>query len=246
MFPAPFPLTLIGSVNLVTNATTFSGLPDIPLTDLAVSLFGGPHGLFQALCAPASGTATAALTDQNGDKTATVPASFTVSGCPSGGGGSGGGAGGQGGGGGSSGGSSGNPNVTKAGVSGLGSGHPALSFTVGVGKAAAALSALVVELPAGIRFVRHRSGGRLTVTGVTLAGARIKSLSLSHGHLVITLRKAVRHVTVRITAGALKESASLKAKIKARTLRSLLLTVITENTNAKHATIRAKITKLGH
>jgi hypothetical protein len=41
VFPAPFPLTLVGSVNLKTNTTTFTGLPDIPLTSLAVSLNGG-------------------------------------------------------------------------------------------------------------------------------------------------------------------------------------------------------------
>ena len=33
-FPPPFALTLNGAVDLATNTTTFSGLPDIPLTDL--------------------------------------------------------------------------------------------------------------------------------------------------------------------------------------------------------------------
>ncbi|MGI8716179.1 MAG: hypothetical protein ACR2NR_23950 [Solirubrobacteraceae bacterium] len=30
VFPSPFPLTLIGKVDLSANATTFTGLPDIP------------------------------------------------------------------------------------------------------------------------------------------------------------------------------------------------------------------------
>jgi hypothetical protein len=41
VFPAPFPLTLTGGVNLLANSATFTGLPDIPLTNLTVSLSGG-------------------------------------------------------------------------------------------------------------------------------------------------------------------------------------------------------------
>jgi hypothetical protein len=82
-FPAPFPLTLTGAVNLLTDSARFTGLPDIPLTDLTVSLAGGPQGLFLTTCKSPSGTATATLTDQNGDQTLTVPSAFTVSGCPS-------------------------------------------------------------------------------------------------------------------------------------------------------------------
>ena len=43
-FPSPFPLTLTGTVDLVTNSTTFTGLPDIPLTDLEVALDPGQTG----------------------------------------------------------------------------------------------------------------------------------------------------------------------------------------------------------
>ncbi|HJS95579.1 MAG TPA: hypothetical protein VJ741_15050 [Solirubrobacteraceae bacterium] len=88
-FPSPFPLTLTGAVNLLTNSATFTGLPDIPLTNLSVSLAGGPQGLFLTTCKTPGGTATATLTDQNGDRTLTVPSAFTVSGCPSTGAGSG-------------------------------------------------------------------------------------------------------------------------------------------------------------
>jgi hypothetical protein len=82
-FPAPFPLTLTGAVNLLTNSTTFTGLPDIPLTNLRVSLSGGGQGLFLSTCRTPSGTATATLTDQNADRSLTVPSAFTVLGCPS-------------------------------------------------------------------------------------------------------------------------------------------------------------------
>lgn len=272
VFPSPFPLTLTGSVDLVKNSATFTGLPDIPLTNLAVSLNGGTDGLFLSTCQTPSGTATATLTDQNGDRTVNAPSKFTVSGCPASGG-EGGGAGGSGGGsnGGSpggggpgSGGSPGGGNASSGGggngstssgvtvggtklsqgqLSGLRSGHPLLSFKVGVAKHAAKLDALTIELPPGISFVRRQAQHKLEVTGVSLTGAKLKSLSISHGHLVITLRKAVLSLTVKISTSALAESTTLKSK--AKQLRSLLLTVITENTSAKRTTIRVRITSLG-
>ena len=68
VFGAPFSLTLVGSVDLAHNSTTFNGIPDIPLTDLKVALNGGSKSVFNATCAPASGSATATLTSQNGDQ----------------------------------------------------------------------------------------------------------------------------------------------------------------------------------
>ena len=82
LFPAPFPLTLTGSVDLLTDSAAFTGLPDIPLTNLTVSLLGGPDGLFLTTCQTPTGTATATLTNQNADQTAVVGSTFTVSGCP--------------------------------------------------------------------------------------------------------------------------------------------------------------------
>ncbi len=79
VFPAPFALTLNGSVDLATNSTTFKQLPDIPLTALQVTLSGGPDAVFATTCAASSGTATSTLTTQNGDRTVTAPAAFMVS-----------------------------------------------------------------------------------------------------------------------------------------------------------------------
>jgi hypothetical protein len=244
VFPTPFPLTLTGTVDLVKNATLFTGLPDIPLTNLEVTLNGGSSGLFSAACRPPSGTAKAVLTDQNGDKTASVPARFTVSGCPPSTGG-GGGQGGSGGGGSSGGGAPGRPKLTGAVFSGLRTGHPALHFTLAVPHRAAKLRTVRVELPAGLSFARHRIAQRLTVTGVSLVGGTIKSLSLSHGHLVITLRKAVSSVIVKLSPRALRESTALEARAKAKHLRSLLLRVLTVNASGKRATIAVQVKNLG-
>jgi hypothetical protein len=235
VFPSPFPLTLVGSVNLQTNSTAFTGLPDIPLTDLEVTLDSGADGLFQTTCATPSGTASAGLADQNGDKSANVPAKFTVSGCPTGGSGSSS----------SAGGSAGNPVVTTPRVSGLGSGHASLRFKLSVAKHAAKLRSLTIELPSGLSFASHRTRGRLHISGVTVAGAAIKTLALSHGRLTITLRTAVSGVTVTLAKSALTESAALRRKAKSGKVTSLRLTVITTNTRAKRTTIRVKITHPG-
>jgi hypothetical protein len=228
VFPSPFPLTLTGSVDLAKNSTTFTGLPDLPLTDLLVSLDGGTHGLFVATCAPPSGTATAILTDQNGDKTANAASSFTVSGCPATSGGGGGGGAGLG--------------LSSTHVSGLRSGRPSLSFNVRVAKRAPKLRAITVGLPAGLSFASQAVGKR---TGITLAGARIERLSLSGRRLVITLLKPTSSVTVKINAGLLHESRTLEDRAKHGQMHSLSLTVITENTNAQRATIRVRIKNPG-
>ena len=99
VYSAPFPITINGIVNLTTGTTTFSGIPDIPLTDLKVILAGGSHAIFTTACSPPTGTTTATLTPQNGAAPVTESSTFTVSGCPAGGGGTGGGGGGTGGGG---------------------------------------------------------------------------------------------------------------------------------------------------
>ena len=251
VFPSPFPLTLTGSVDLLHNAATFTGLPDIPLTNLGVTLNGGTEGLFLSTCAAPTGTATATLTSQNGDKTASVPGKFTVAGCPgtsgagsSGAGGSGGpGSGGTAGRNGSSaaGVTVGRTNLSRARFSGLRSGHPALTFKVRTAKGAATLRALTVELPAGLRFVarRHR------VAGVTAGGARIKSLSLSRGHLTILFRGAVSSLALTVKSAALTESRSLQARARKRTLKALDLAVITQTVQGKRTTIRAQIKSLG-
>jgi len=225
VFPSPFPLTLTGTVNLLTNTTSFTGLPDIPLTDLAVTLDSGANGLFQSTCKTPSGTAKATLTDQNADRTVAAPAAFTVSGCPGTSAGAGSAA------------------VTAAGLAGLATGHPSLRFTVSTPRGAPKLRAFTVELPAGLSFVGHRHGRRLTVRGVTLGGGAIKSLSLSHGHLVVTLRSAVSRARVTVGSAGLREGAGLRSR--AKKIKSLRLTVLTTNAKGRRATIHVTINHPG-
>jgi len=233
VFPPPFPLTLVGKVDLVNVSTTFTGLPDIPLTNLTVTLNGGPDGVFASLCSPSSGTSTATLTDQNGDKTATDPEAFTVSGCPATAGGNGGG--GNSGGGNSGGGKNGGgtskaskPKVTGATLAGLTTGKPTLSFTATAGKKAPKLRSVTISLPKGLTVVTKRLHGKRTVL-VGLKGGKLKSATLTGRKLVITASKPAAKLTVTLT---LKKSASFKAK----KLKGVKLAVVVRNAKGKTTT----------
>jgi hypothetical protein len=238
VFPPPFPLTLSGAVDLTKNSTTFTGLPDIPLTNLTVSLNPGPEAVFGTTCKPPSNTATATLTNQNGDQTVTVPAKFTVSGCP-GGGGTGNG------GGGSAQGNHGKLKVSNASVNGLSTGHPSLGFRIRVARGAPRLRSLAIALPSGLRFVEHRAGNRLVVAGVHVSGGRVASVSLSHGRLVIRLRSAATAVVVKLGSLALRESSALKAKARAHRLPKLVLTLATTNAAGKRTVVRVQLNHHG-
>jgi hypothetical protein len=213
--------------------TTFTGLPDIPLTSLQVALDGGTNGLFKTLCHAPTGTASATLTDQNGDKTVTAPAKFTIAGCPTSSGPTSGGGGG------------GATTVSAPSATGLASGHPSLSFRVTVAKGAAKLKAITVALPRGLSVIAHRTRHKLTIRGVRVRGGSIKSLSLSHGHLVIALRRAVAGVTLTLSGGALKESAALRTEARRHKLKHLALSVIAQNAKGRRTTIHVRVTHLG-
>ena len=227
VFPPPFALTLAGAVDVAHNTTTFTGLPDIPLSDLNVTLAGGNNAAFAAFCSPASGTASSTLIAQSGAR-ATVSAPFTVAGCSGSQGGTGSGPG-----------SKPSPNgragIVSGAVSGLASGHPALSFRLTAGKNAK-LKSFTIKLPRGLSFVRHRLHGHLKLLGVALKGAKIKSLSLKHGALLVTLRAPVNTLSAKIGSRGLKESAALKSAAKHHRLKRLQLTVLLTNTTGKSIT----------
>jgi hypothetical protein len=259
-FPAPFPLTLVGSVSLLTNTASFTGLPDIPLSQLAVKLNGGSHGLFATGCNPASGTSAAKLVDQNGDESRSVSAAVSVSGCPHvtpAGGSSGSSAGGSGGTGGSGSGStsgtsatSTTPTVTVSGthlvanaISGLSNGRPSLRFTVSVKQHVSKLTRLTVILPKGLSFRSRRSGKRTVIRGVALHGAKVRSLRLSHHHLVITLRRSASSARVTLSPAALRESHALRVEAEKRTLKRLRLKVAVRDARRRTRTLTVTVHK---
>ena len=125
----------------------------------------------------------------------------------------------------------------------LSSGHPSLSFTLIAGDSKAKLTRVNVEPPGGFGFVAHGSRHKLRITGVKLTGAKIKSLRLSHGQLVITLRRSAARVQVKITK-ALTESPTLMAKSRHRKLRSVRLTVLARTTQPRTYTLAGVIKRL--
>jgi hypothetical protein len=223
-FPPPFPLTLVGKVDIASLTTTFAGLPDIPLTDLTVTLNGGRNGLFSTFCTHPSGVSSASLTDQNGDKTVTDKTPFTETGCPAG----------QGGGGSPK---SGKPKVGAASFGGLTTRTPTLRFKVIAGTHQPAISSVAVKLPKGLKAVGTRRHGRRTVGHVSVPGAKLGSATVSHGKLVIALREATRHATVKLARGTLAESHALVAKVRGKHVKSLRLTVVVRNAKGKHTTL---------
>ena len=235
-FPAPFALTLNGAVTLASGTTTFTNLPDIPLTDLKVTLAGGPAAAFAATCNPSDGTATSELTTQNGDRSVTAAAPFIVANCtpPSGGGGSGSG---NGGGTHSGGGTNraGRPTLSGGLVTGLGHGRPGLSFTATAGRHAPKLSILTVGLPHGLTVIRHRHGHRVSIRGVRLRGASAAAISVSHGRLVIRLRRAASRVTVTLRRAALHESSGLERQARRHRVHRLTVRVRIRDA-ARHTT----------
>lgn len=233
VIPPPFGLTLSGTYDIATNATTFAGIPDFPLTALDVTLYGGADGLFDSVCSPSSGTITASLVSQNGDHTAAPSAPFTIAGChaaptpvtpgvttPT----------------------AGPPTLSSVAIGGLSTGKPTMRFTLTAGKHAAKLSSFTVKAPSGLSFVTHVVKHHATVTGVAVSGGTVKSLTLSHGQLVVTLKSAAAGVTVKIGL-ALTESASLKSKVKSHKIKTLKLTVVARD-SSRHSTTLAHTVKV--
>jgi len=236
VFPAPFPLTLVGAVDLTTNTTVFSGLPDIPLTNLTVALNGGSAGLFDTNCGTPTNVSTAKLTDQNGDKTATPSSHFTIQGCP---GSSSPGTPG------SSSGSTGAARVSSGRLSGLAKGRPSLRFVVHAAKRTK-LSRLTVELPKGLSFRSHTVHKvRRIRGGLTVGGARLRSATISRGHLVLTFRHPAGSVTVSVSAKGLRESSALRREAAKKKLKKLRLTVVARSSAGKSRTLHFSITHLG-
>jgi hypothetical protein len=81
-FPPPAVLTLVGSVNLGAHSVTFSNIPDVPVTKLTVTLFGGSNSLLSAGCGTPKGILGGSFKGQNGTSAkASVP--LTLGNCGS-------------------------------------------------------------------------------------------------------------------------------------------------------------------
>jgi hypothetical protein len=199
-FPAPFSIALTGSVNLANTSVTFENVPDVPLTNLALTVTGPSGGkAFTTDCKPA--TVGGAFTAQSGAaKSETVPVTFN--GCVT---------------------------VTGS-TGGLATGHPNLKFKLAHAKGGANLVSVAVGLPGGLRFSRsafvsHKTCTTLKgkkkkcttttlISGLGISGGKASSVALKGGKLVITLAKGTGSLSLTISRPLVTETKSLKTKVK--------------------------------
>ena len=212
-FPAPFALTLVGDIDLVSGTVTFNNMPDLTLTSLNLDITG-PNGkkAFTTTCKQSSTSGT--FTSQAG-VAKTVNGAVKFVNCAA--------------------------NPTAAGsFSGLAAGHPGLRFTATHGKGAPNVSSVLVGLPGGLKFSRAgivmsktctTKGGKKKCTTTTLTkglgikGAAAKSVALKGGKLLITLKKPAGKVTISLSAPVLTESGSLQTKVKKHKVKTLTVTL---------------------
>jgi hypothetical protein len=99
---------------------------------------------------------------------------------------------------------------------------------------------MTVKLPSGLTFRSSRVHHLRMVRGVTVKGAKLRSAVLSHGRLMVTLRRAARRATVTLGPRSLRESKALRSKARAHKLRRMRLHVAV--LNAKHQTRSLTVT----
>jgi hypothetical protein len=223
-FPSPLAINLNGVINLSTNAVQFANIPDLPVSDLLVTLNGGPESAFTAICAQTSGTLAVAAVGQNG-ATANPSSTLNVTGCPAIGPGP----------------TAGKPTFSAVSLSGMPSGHPKLHFKVTHGSNAPNIKSVAVTAPGGLSFHtskvckgkgKHKKC-KISVKGLSVSGGTIKTVKASGGHLTITLKRAASSVTVTVKGPGLKETKGLTKKVKKHKVKKETVTL--KATDAKGA-----------
>jgi hypothetical protein len=220
-FPAPFALTLVGDVNLTAGTVTINNVPDVPLTDLKL-MITGPNGqkAFTTTCRPSNTTGT--FTSQSG-VTKVVSSKVTLTHCAA------------------------SPTASGS-ASGLATGHPKLRLTVSQGQGAAKIASIAVGAPTGLRFARSvisttrrcatKHGKRTCTTtlinGLGVSGAKVKTVAVKRGTLIITLKNAAKDIAVTLSGSALTETSSLQSDVKKHKVTSITATL--KVTDAKHTT----------
>ncbi len=114
---------------------------------------------------------------------------------------------------------------------GLTNGHPTLTLKA---KTTVSFGTVTVGLPGGLKFVKSKKLAK----EVSATGAKVKSVKIAGGKLVITLKSKVTSVTVKTKKGAVSESAALIKSIKKHKTKKLNVSVKAGNTSLK-ASIKA-------
>jgi hypothetical protein len=129
------------------------------------------------------------------------------------------------------------PSLASATITGLKRSRPTISFKLIAGRSSPKLTSLSVPLPRGLSFLRHRVHRRLVLEGVTVRNAEVKSLSLKHGRLTITLRRSSATVLVKLSTRVLTETSGLRHKARRGRVRFLTLTMVVTTAARHHVTV---------
>lgn len=101
-------------------------------------------------------------------------------------------------------------------ASGLTNGKP--TFTLKV-KTGTAFSSVTVSLPGGLKFVKTTA--KKLLKELSASGAKIKSVKISGGKLVVTFKSKVTSVTLKSKKGLVSETTALIKKIKKHKTKKL-------------------------
>ena len=226
-FPAPFAIALTGRVNLSSKSVTFGTIPDVPLTNLALTITGpGGSKAFTTDCAPANVTGT--FNAESGvTHSDTVPVIYN--GCVT---------------------------VTGS-SRGLAAGHPSLNFKLARAKGGANIDFLAVALPSGLRFspsafVSHKTCTTLKgkkkcttttlISGLGISGGRAKSVALKGGTLLIGLASATGGVSLTISKPLVTVAKSLRTKVKEHKAGKLTFTFKVTDAKGTVTAVTASVT----
>jgi hypothetical protein len=181
----PIPLRLSGTPEITAEGlkTTFSGLPDVPLTRFELNLFGGDQGAFKLssdLCAAPQPPTVAAAFQAHSGAAAADSQPVTVAGCTP------------------------PPTVTAA-ITKVKRRTPKVTLSVTAADGAPALQRVEVTLPGALRAGTRKA--RRKGTRTTAGTAKLTR----DGQLTLTLPAGTRTVTATLRRGAPSPRASCAA-----------------------------------
>ncbi len=216
-FPPPYAFSVSAPVSFTEHTISFVGMPDIPLSSLSLTFTGPPGGpAFATSCE--KGTIATTFTPQDGNPVSKVTGPVTNVGCPA-------------------------PAPAVAKTAGsptasgslteLASGRPKLQLRATHGANAPNIASMSIALPAGVDFkgaalVKHRvcNGAScqtsVSVKGLSLSGANVRSAHIQGGKLVISFKRAAASVSLTARGPLLTESRALRFKARQQTASALV------------------------
>jgi hypothetical protein len=214
----PIPLRLDGSVELTAQGlrTTFTGLPDVPLTHFELNLAGGEQGVFQLaadVCAVQPPPAVAASFVAHSGATAAETTPLAVEGCTP-------------------------PPTASARVTRLRSGRPKVRIAVAAGRDSPALREVRVLLPDALRVKPNgaRKGARVRTDTAKLPRSALKLTR--DGELRLTLPGRTKAVRATLAKGTIKVGRKLR---RAKRPRRLALRVLVRDAHGTRPAIELKV-----